>query len=66
MKIGVQYIYSCVCESCDFKSLQFPVFPQEHFVTEKKEKPVSMNAFELISRSQGFSLENLFGKQTVC
>nr|UFP37829.1 CIPK14 [Lonicera japonica] len=35
----------------------------EHFVTEKKERPVSMNAFELISRSQGFSLENLFGKQ---
>ncbi|KAK6158942.1 hypothetical protein DH2020_006256 [Rehmannia glutinosa] len=36
---------------------------QEHLVTERKEKPVSMNAFELISRSQGFSLENLFDKQ---
>ncbi|XP_057496392.1 CBL-interacting serine/threonine-protein kinase 9 [Actinidia eriantha] len=36
---------------------------EEHLVTEKKEKPVSMNAFELISRSQGFSLENLFEKQ---
>jgi hypothetical protein len=36
---------------------------QEHLVTEKKEKPVSMNAFELISRSQGFNLENLFEKQ---
>ncbi|KAL6575597.1 CBL-interacting serine/threonine-protein kinase 9 [Orobanche hederae] len=35
----------------------------EHLVTERKEKPVSMNAFELISRSQGFSLENLFDKQ---
>ncbi|KAL7121659.1 hypothetical protein ACP275_02G194300 [Erythranthe tilingii] len=35
----------------------------EHLVTERKEKPESMNAFELISRSQGFSLENLFGKQ---
>ncbi|GFP88174.1 cbl-interacting serine/threonine-protein kinase 9 [Phtheirospermum japonicum] len=34
----------------------------EHLVTERKEKPVSMNAFELISRSQGFSLENLFEK----
>ncbi|XP_043716527.1 CBL-interacting serine/threonine-protein kinase 9-like isoform X1 [Telopea speciosissima] len=36
---------------------------QEHLVTEKKEKPVSMNAFELISRSQSFNLENLFEKQ---
>ncbi|EOX95608.1 hypothetical protein QUC31_005118 [Theobroma cacao] len=36
----------------------------EHLVTERKEKPVSMNAFELISRSQSFSLDNLFEKQT--
>jgi serine/threonine protein kinase len=36
---------------------------KEHLVTERKEKPVSMNAFELISRSQGFNLENLFEKQ---
>uniref|UniRef100_A0A5B7A2D0 non-specific serine/threonine protein kinase n=1 Tax=Davidia involucrata TaxID=16924 RepID=A0A5B7A2D0_DAVIN len=36
---------------------------EEHLVTEKKEKPVSMNAFELISRSQSFNLENLFEKQ---
>lgn len=39
---------------------------QELLVTERIEKPVSMNAFELISRSEGFSLENLFNKQTVC
>lgn len=39
---------------------------QEHLVTERKEKPVSMNAFELISRSQGFNLESLFEKQMVC
>jgi 5'-AMP-activated protein kinase catalytic alpha subunit len=32
-------------------------------VTETKEKPVSMNAFELISRSQSFNLDNLFEKQ---
>lgn len=38
---------------------------QEHLVTEKKEKPESMNAFELISRSQGFNLGNLFEKQMV-
>lgn len=38
---------------------------QEHLVTERKEKPVSMNAFELISRSPGFSLDNLFEKQKV-
>ncbi|XP_057778562.1 CBL-interacting serine/threonine-protein kinase 9 [Salvia miltiorrhiza] len=37
---------------------------QEDLVTERKEKPASMNAFELISRSEGFSLENLFNKQT--
>ncbi|KAL0412279.1 UNVERIFIED_CONTAM: CBL-interacting serine/threonine-protein kinase [Sesamum latifolium] len=36
---------------------------EEHLVTERKEKPVSMNAFELISRSQGFNLENLFAKE---
>lgn len=39
---------------------------QDCLVTEKKEKPVSMNAFELISRSQSFNLENLFEKQAVC
>ncbi|KAK9082450.1 hypothetical protein Syun_031374 [Stephania yunnanensis] len=36
---------------------------EEYRVTEKKEKPVSMNAFELISRSQCFNLGNLFEKQ---
>ncbi|XP_073142018.1 CBL-interacting serine/threonine-protein kinase 9-like isoform X2 [Henckelia pumila] len=36
---------------------------EDCLVTERKEKPVSMNAFELISRTQGFSLENLFDKQ---
>ncbi|PWA60912.1 protein kinase, ATP binding site [Artemisia annua] len=36
---------------------------KEHLVTEKKEKPESMNAFELISRSHSFSLENMFEKQ---
>ncbi|XP_010054968.1 CBL-interacting serine/threonine-protein kinase 9 isoform X1 [Eucalyptus grandis] len=36
---------------------------QEHLVTERKERPESMNAFELISRSQGFNLESLFEKQ---
>ncbi|NP_001302594.1 CBL-interacting serine/threonine-protein kinase 9-like [Brassica napus] len=36
---------------------------KECLVTEKKEKPESMNAFELISSSNEFSLENLFEKQ---
>lgn len=36
---------------------------EEHLVTEKKEKPTSMNAFELISRSGSFDLGNLFEKQ---
>ncbi|XP_058104966.1 CBL-interacting protein kinase 9 isoform X3 [Magnolia sinica] len=39
---------------------------KEHLVTEKKEKPASMNAFELISRSGSFDLGNLFEKQMVC
>ncbi|KAI9400000.1 hypothetical protein POPTR_002G177900v4 [Populus trichocarpa] len=38
---------------------------KEHLVTERKVKPVSINAFELISKTQGFSLDNLFGKQAV-
>ncbi|OVA04739.1 Protein kinase domain [Macleaya cordata] len=33
---------------------------EEHLVTERREKPVSMNAFELISKSQGLNLANLF------
>lgn len=37
---------------------------EERLVTERVVKPVSMNAFQLISRSEGFSLENLFNKQT--
>ncbi|KAJ8436897.1 hypothetical protein Cgig2_017322 [Carnegiea gigantea] len=36
---------------------------EEHLVTERREKPASMNAFELISGSQGFSLESLFNKE---
>ncbi|MBA0805255.1 hypothetical protein Gohar_004784, partial [Gossypium harknessii] len=36
---------------------------QENLVTERKVKPVSMNVFELISRSQSFCLDNLFEKQ---
>lgn len=36
----------------------------EHLVTERKEKqPVAMNAFELISMSEGLNLSNLFEKQ---
>ncbi|XP_020261748.1 CBL-interacting protein kinase 9-like isoform X4 [Asparagus officinalis] len=37
---------------------------QEHLVTERKEKPESMNAFALISQSAGFNLGNLFEQQT--
>ncbi|KAL6005717.1 Non-specific serine threonine protein kinase [Asimina triloba] len=36
---------------------------EEHLVTEKKERPASMNAFELISSSGSFDLGNLFEKQ---
>ncbi|GMH00379.1 hypothetical protein Nepgr_002218 [Nepenthes gracilis] len=36
---------------------------EENLITERREKPVSMNAFELISGSRGFSLENLFEKE---
>ncbi|KAF9602916.1 hypothetical protein IFM89_032798 [Coptis chinensis] len=38
---------------------------KEYLVTEKKENPVSMNAFEFISRSQCFDLGSLFEKQEV-
>ncbi|KAE9605769.1 putative protein kinase CAMK-CAMKL-CHK1 family [Lupinus albus] len=37
---------------------------KENLVTERKGKPVSMNAFELISKSQSFNLDSLFEKQT--
>ncbi|KAJ8442910.1 hypothetical protein Cgig2_022276 [Carnegiea gigantea] len=37
-----------------------------NLVTERQEKPVSMNAFELISGSQGFSLEGIFQEELVC
>lgn len=36
---------------------------EENLVTERREKPVSMNAFDLISGSQGFSLDSLFHKE---
>ncbi|CAL1398719.1 unnamed protein product [Linum trigynum] len=38
---------------------------KDRLVTERKEKPESMNAFELISRTQSFSLDKLFEKQAV-
>ncbi|XP_052732643.1 CBL-interacting serine/threonine-protein kinase 9 isoform X2 [Vigna angularis] len=36
----------------------------KNLVTERKVKPVYMNAFELISRSQSFNLDSLFEMQT--
>ncbi|PWZ05903.1 CBL-interacting protein kinase 9 [Zea mays] len=36
---------------------------EDRLVAEKREKPESMNAFALISRSQGFNLGNLFEKE---
>ncbi|XP_057532692.1 CBL-interacting serine/threonine-protein kinase 9 [Amaranthus tricolor] len=36
---------------------------EKNLVTERREKPVSMNAFELISGSRGFSLDSLFQKE---
>lgn len=39
---------------------------QRHMVTEKKEaRPVAMNAFELISLSQGLNLSGLFESKEV-
>jgi hypothetical protein len=34
-------------------------------VTEKKEEPVTLNAFELISMSEGLNLGNLFDSEQV-
>ncbi|KAH7366078.1 hypothetical protein KP509_18G062300 [Ceratopteris richardii] len=40
---------------------------KDHFVIESKEKqPTMMNAFELISLSEGLNLSNLFEKEQVC
>ncbi|RCV38811.1 hypothetical protein SETIT_8G171900v2 [Setaria italica] len=36
---------------------------EEHLVTEKKDEPVSLNAFDLISSSKGFNLENLLDSE---
>jgi hypothetical protein len=38
---------------------------QEHFVTERNEEPVSLNAFDLISSSSGLNLENLLDSEQV-
>ncbi|KAJ3682066.1 hypothetical protein LUZ60_014639 [Juncus effusus] len=37
---------------------------EEYLVTERREKPESLNAFALISRSQGFNLGSLFEKES--
>ena len=36
---------------------------EEHHVTEKKEEPEALNAFELISMSAGLNLGNLFDSE---
>jgi len=42
----------------------------QNLVVERREEghaaPVTMNAFELISKSQGLNLSSLFEKQMVC
>ncbi|KAL8166985.1 hypothetical protein V2J09_008484 [Rumex salicifolius] len=48
----------------DYQQPRFAVEEDENPITERREKPVSMNAFELISGSQGFSLENLIKNQS--
>ncbi|RYR09858.1 hypothetical protein Ahy_B05g078286 [Arachis hypogaea] len=40
------------------------ILDRENQVTKRKEKSVSMNAFELISRSQSFNLDSFFEQQT--
>ncbi|KAJ4746548.1 CBL-interacting protein kinase 9 [Rhynchospora pubera] len=37
--------------------------PEENLVTERRGRPEPMNAFSLISRSEGLNLDNLFEKQ---
>jgi hypothetical protein len=51
----------------DLLLLQLPFeLIQEHHVTERKEEePVALNAFELISRSAGLNLGNLFDSEQV-
>ncbi|KAL1309513.1 hypothetical protein AAHE18_17G183100 [Arachis hypogaea] len=38
---------------------------QKNLVIGRKEKPISMNAFQLISRSQSFNLDSFFEQQIV-
>ncbi|KAL1329302.1 hypothetical protein AAHE18_12G031200 [Arachis hypogaea] len=38
---------------------------RENLVTETKEKPASLNAFELISRSKNFNLESMFEEKSL-
>jgi hypothetical protein len=40
--------------------------PTQLVVERREERPALMNAFELISTSQGLNLGTLFEKQTVC
>jgi hypothetical protein len=40
--------------------------PTQLVVERREERPALMNAFELISTSQGLNLSTLFEKQTVC
>jgi hypothetical protein len=40
--------------------------PAQLVVERREERPAVMNAFELISTSQGLNLGTLFEKQTVC
>jgi hypothetical protein len=40
--------------------------PAQLVVERREERPSVMNAFELISTSQGLNLGTLFEKQTVC
>ena len=38
---------------------------QEHHVTERREQPTAMNAFDLIAMSKGLNLGNLFDTEQV-
>lgn len=58
---GVGFPYSLqYCTQQQFHIKDFLQKMQVHNVREKEDQPTPMNAFELISLSEGLNLENLF------
>ena len=65
-----QQIYHCVLKKLKATKLVLLLFhPQDQYVNDQREfdesRPYTMNAFELITLSQGFNLSALFDRRQV-